>query len=366
MPPKNAPASSPTISALILAAGKGTRMKSTVPKVLHTVMGRPMLSWVMDVVKKAGATDLTLVLSKEIGPFSELLGHNPDLRVAIQSGQRGTGDAVAAACKAYDRAIIPQWAQAELLKGQPSSAHYVLICAGDTPAMSHHTIGQFIAACLGSSHQLGVLGMHVSDPLGYGRLVRDKSGGLTQIVEERDADSEIKKIKLCNSGVVFAEVSWLFKLLQGLVPNNAQNEYYLTDIFEASARQGKPAFVFETSAAAEFAGVNDRAQLANIEKTMMRRRIEEFMAHGVTFHLPDTVYVDGDVVIEPDTQIFPGVCLIGKTRVSRNCVVGPGAVLENTVLGAGVKVGAHAVLVGSSISAGQTISPLASCGDLQV
>jgi len=355
-----------TISALILAAGKGTRMKSALPKVLHPVMGRPMLAWIMDVVKKAGATDVTVVLSPDTTQFAKFLEAHPTLRVATQNSQRGTGDAVAAAAKAYRKAAQPSWSDGSLMRGDASSAEWILICAGDTPAINPQTIRDFIKASIASSRKLAVLGMNVSDPRGYGRLIKASDGGLKQVIEDRDADPQTKKIMLCNSGVIFAEVSWLFKMLDSLVPNNSQNEYYLTDVFAASEKQGHAAFVFESSSEAEFSGVNDRIQLERIERSMIKQRINEFLSHGVTFHLPETTYIEADVVIEPDTRIFSGVTLKGKTKIARNCIIGPGAHIEDTVLGAGVRVGAHAVLIGCQVSAGEVISPQASCTDLKV
>ncbi len=360
------PSPSHTISALVLAAGKGTRMKSAVPKVLHPVMGQPMVKWVMDVVKKAGATDVTLVLSPETKSFSELLDAHPDVRVAVQKTQRGTGDAVAAATKAYTQAVSPSWSDSQLLRGSPSAADWVLICAGDTPGINAQTIRDFIGASLRASKKLAVLGMNVKEPKGYGRIVTRADGAVTKIIEERDADSDVKKIKLCNSGIIFAQVPWLYKLLGGLTPNNAQGEYYLTDIFSASAVTGEPAFVFHTDSEAEFAGVNDRSQLDQLERAMMRRKIQELMGHGVTFHLPETIYIEADVSIEPDARIYPGACLVGKTRISRNCVVGQGAYIESTSLGAGVSVGPHAVLIESHLSAGERISPQANYSNLHL
>jgi len=343
------------IAALILAAGKGTRMKSSRPKVLHPVLGRPMLDWVMTTAKKAGATDVTVVLSPETKPFESFLAMQDGLRVAVQHHQRGTGDAVASAAAAFDGIKSPAWAETTLLTGVPSKAEWVLMCAGDTPAMNAQTIRDFIQSTLKSQKRLAVLGMKVADPRGYGRLVRSADGGLLKIIEERDADAAVKAIDVCNTGVIFARVDWLFDLLNQIAPNNAQSEYYLTDIFAIAATRGESAFVFETSAAEEFAGVNDRSQLDAIERSMLRRRIQELMHHGVTIHLPDTVYIEADVVVEADTRIFPGACLKGKTRVSRNCMIGPGVVLTDAVVGAGCEIDAHAVLTRTKVAAGTHI-----------
>jgi bifunctional UDP-N-acetylglucosamine pyrophosphorylase/glucosamine-1-phosphate N-acetyltransferase len=355
-----------TISALILAAGKGTRMKSPQPKVLHPVMGRPMIEWVMDVAKKAGATEMTLVLSQDSGLFDSLIKNHPQIRIAVQKKQQGTGDAVAAAAAAYLSAKTPSWAQSELVSGKSSKADWVLICAGDTPAMNPDTIREFIDASLASRKRLAILGMNVPEPKGYGRIIKTADGGLLGVTEERDADIATKKITICNSGVIFANVSWLFELLEGISPNNSQKEYYLTDIFGLAVKRGEPAFIFETNAASEFAGVNDRAQLAAIESTMMTRRRVEIMAGGVSISLPNTVYIDYDVTVEPNSKIDSGAVLKGKTRIARDCGIGPQVVLEDAVLGAGVQVGAHAVIIRSSVSAGQSVMPQAVIVDKEI
>ena len=346
-----------TISALILAAGKGTRMKSTHPKALHTVMGRTMIEWVMDIVKQAGAADITLVLSQDTGVFDFLLKTHPQTRIAVQKKQQGTGDAVAAAAAAYLGAKTPSWAGSELVSGKSTQADWVLICAGDTPAMNPETIREFMEASLASNKRLAILGMNVAEPKGYGRIIKTPDGGLAGVIEERDADAATKNITICNSGVIFANVSWLFELLEGISPNNSQKEFYLTDIFGLAVKRGEPAFVFETNAASEFAGVNDRAQLAAIEATMVARRSRELMAGGVTICLPNTVYVEADVTVESDSKIESGVVLKGKTRIARNCEIGPQVVLEDAVLGVGVKVGAHAVIIRSTVAAGQSVMP---------
>ena len=358
--------SSETISAIILAAGKGTRMKSMHPKVLHKVMGRTMIEWVMDIATQAGAADITLVLSQDTGLFDCLLTEHPQTRIAIQKNQQGTGDAVASAAAAYLGAKTPSWAQSELVSGKPSKADWVLICAGDTPAMKPETIGDFIEASLLSKKRLAILGMNVSEPKGYGRILKTPDGGLAGVVEERDADTATKAITICNSGVIFANVNWLFSLLEEISPNNSQKEYYLTDIFALAVKRGESAFVFETNAASEFAGVNDRAQLAAIEATMVARRNAELMASGVTICLPHTVYVEADVSVEPDTKINAGVFLKGRTRIARNCEIGPQVVLDEAILGAGVKVGSHSVIIRSTVSAGQTVMPQTVIIDKQI
>jgi bifunctional UDP-N-acetylglucosamine pyrophosphorylase / glucosamine-1-phosphate N-acetyltransferase len=359
MPEKQSSKATPIVSALILAAGKGTRMKSARPKVLHEVMGRPMLEWVIGAVKLAGASDITVVLAPEIKLFSAFFEAHPQMRVAVQNRQMGTGDAVAAAAAAYSVATPVAWSSGSLEVGIPSAANWILICAGDTPSINPNSIKKFMDAVIASKHSLGVLGMNVSEPTGYGRIVKDAHGQLARIVEERDADVATKGIKLCNSGVIFGRVDLIFEVLQSISPSNAQNEYYLTDIFVAAASRGEKAHVYETDAAEEFAGVNDRQQLSMIERSMISRRLKTLMDEGVTIHLPDTIFIGADVSVEADCEIFPGAFLKGKTRISRNCTIGPQVVLEDVVLGAGVEVGAHAVMIRSRVTGYQNILPQA-------
>lgn len=356
---KQSSKASPIISALILAAGKGTRMKSVQPKVLHEIMGRSMLEWVIAAVKDAGATDITLVLSPEISLFEVFLTEHSQTKVAIQKKQMGTGDAVAAAAQAYSLAKPVSWSQSRLEVGSPSPAEWILICAGDTPAINPKTIQDFINAVLTSKKHLGVLAMSVLDPRGYGRIIKTENGELARIVEERDADSATRKVKLCNTGILFGRVDLIFDMLEGISPSNSQSEYYLTDIFAAASSRGSGTFIYETDAAEEFAGVNDRQQLTTIERSMIATRLKRLMDEGVTVHLPETVYIEANVTVEMDTQIYPGVYLKGNTRISRNCIIGPQVVLEDVVLGAGVHIGAHAVVVRTRVTGGQSIMPQA-------
>jgi bifunctional UDP-N-acetylglucosamine pyrophosphorylase/glucosamine-1-phosphate N-acetyltransferase len=273
---------------------------------------------------------------------------------------------VASAANAYAKAQCPPWADSVLVSGVSSDADWVLICAGDTPAINPQTIRDFIQAVMGSGRGLGVIGMVMNEPKGYGRMLKTPEGALRGIVEERDADAATKQITLCNSGVIFAKTDLLFGLLKDLSPNNAQGEYYLTDIFSQAVKLGHPAYIFETPQELEFQGVNDRLQLAQVETMMLRQRLASLMSHGVTIRLPETVYVEADVVIEPDVTLDPGVQIKGKTRISRNCIIGAQVVLEDAQLGAGVRVGAHAVVTRSSVKSLATIPAQACLADRDI
>lgn len=350
-------ASEGSICALILAAGKGTRMKSSLPKVLHPLAGRPVLSWVTKAVKDAGIKELTLVLSPDTSRFKSFLDSYPSLRVAIQNNQKGTGDAVASAACAFSKVAKPNYADGVLMVGTPIESEWTLVVTGDTPAISAQTLQSFIASTLESGKRLSVLGMNVQDPRGYGRLVKDSEGGLSRIVEERDADPDTKKVTLCNSGIVMAKTRRLFELLTGIAPHNAQNEYYLTDIFSVSAKGGESAHVFETSSAFEFAGVNDRRQLEALEEWLLDRRMGDFMTAGVTIHRPRTVYIEAEASLEQDVEVFPGVCVLGGSKISRGVQLGAGCVIEDAQIGAGAVIGANCVLTRMSVMAGSHVPP---------
>lgn len=356
----------PSVAALILAAGKGTRMKSTLPKVLHPVLERPMVEWVIRAVTSAGIDDVCIILASMDTQFTDLMNRYPNLRIALQKHARGTGDAVASAASAFANAQTPHWAAAQLEKGLPSPADWVLICAGDTPAINPNILGQFKSSTLSSGRPLGLLGMKIENPFGYGRVICDNDGHLVRIVEEKDANNAEKKITLCNSGVILANVDYLFDMLAKIEPNNAQGEYYLTDIFQISALRGNPAYVFETSDGDQFSGINDRNQLASLEQSMMSSHATRLMHHGVTIRLPHTVFLGAAVMVESDTTLNPGVFLSGDTQISRNCTIGPHVVIEDSVIGAGVAIGAHSVIRRSKISAGTLIPPHSTLADKDI
>jgi bifunctional UDP-N-acetylglucosamine pyrophosphorylase/glucosamine-1-phosphate N-acetyltransferase len=264
-----------TTTGIILAAGKGTRMKSDLPKVLHTLDGKPMLSWVTDALRASGVSQLCLVLSEDLDGFHEFLSAQPDTLVAIQKNRLGTGDAVAAAAYAFKQVQVPKFTAGRLHQGDQVQSDAVLICAGDIPAIRSQALKEFIEASEQAGAKLSVLGMDVPDPKGYGRLVVEEGNILKSIVEEKDADEATRAITLCNTGVIYGDTSVVFELLGDLKPNNAQGEYYLTDCFELARARDIPTYVHVAADYREFAGVNDREQLTNLERWLKNREIEE-------------------------------------------------------------------------------------------
>ncbi|MEZ4743618.1 MAG: NTP transferase domain-containing protein [Bdellovibrionota bacterium] len=261
---------SPNIAAIVLAAGKGTRMKSQIPKVLHKVAGRPMIESVLSALKSAGVGSVCIVLGGDLKHFEEFINTNPELSICQQHERRGTGDAVASAARCFTQVIKPRYANSTLLRGGNLKEPYVLICAGDTPAIKGKHIADFITYSTEHQADISVLGMNVPYPAGYGRLVlKNDKTTLVKIVEEKDASSSEREITVCNSGIILAKTDVLFKCLDELTPLNAQNEYYLTDIIEVSKKHHFSTIAFVTNEWNYFAGVNSPEQKHEVEKFML-------------------------------------------------------------------------------------------------
>ena len=265
---ENVTTTSTSVSAVVLAAGMGTRMKSNLPKVLHKVCGKPMVSHVVDALKASGVGRVGLVLSEQLSDFEDILTKNPELEVCIQKDRRGTGDAVASSAAFFEGVEIPGYAQLNLHKGAKASSDHIIICAGDTPALSTEVVAAFLKSHIESDASVSVIGMELDDPSGYGRLVMTESGALTEIVEHKDASSEQLKINACNTGVIAAKSSDLFKLLSEVTSDNAQNEYYLTDIIGLGNKHGLSVQAFLTKNWQSFMGVNTPEQKEVIETYM--------------------------------------------------------------------------------------------------
>jgi len=348
----------PTAAGLVLAAGKGTRMKSALPKVLHPVAGRPMLAWVVSALSAAGAAPACVVLSEHHDSFAPFLAAHPEVRIAVQKNCLGTGDAVAAAAFAFAGATPAPYAAGALVHGAPIACDVVLIAAGDVPAVRGDELAAFLHAFHASGAAVGVLGMRMPQPKGYGRLVTD--GGLLEaIVEERDADERIRRIDVCNSGVIAAKSRVLFPLLHALTQENAQREYYLTDIVRHARVRGLDLMVYTTDAWRDFAGVNNRAQLAEVEAWLIARERQALMAGGATLHLPETIYVEADVVVGADSEIGAGARLYAGTRLGAGVRVGPGVTVAGATVGDRAVLGAGSVIEKDCvIPAGSHVPPL--------
>ena len=353
-----APTSKTGVAGLVLAAGKGTRMRSALPKVLHPLLGKPMLSYVHSALMDAGISSSGVVLGEDLSGFEGFLAEKTDISVAIQENRLGTADAVAAAIDLFPGAQRPPYAKGRVFQGQALDAHSVLICAGDIPAITASTLNRFVDRCLETNAELGVIGMRVTDPTGYGRLVLDREGCLKAIVEEKDADDPTRQINLCNTGVIFAKVERLFELLSELNASNAQGEYYLTDCFAAARAKDIKTQVLESEVWQDFCGVNNRMQLAEVEKLLARRRLDELMLSGVSCQLPDTIYIEHAVEVAPESYLAPNCYLKGQTKIGRSCRIGAGVVLDDVVVQDDAVIEPGCVLANCTIESGTKVEAL--------
>ena len=260
-----------SVTAVILAAGRGKRMQSDVPKVLHRLAGMTLLGRVAAVLRQIGIQDVAVVLGSDLEPFAEFLGEHPEMMVCRQPQALGTGHAVGCAAGLFAGAPVPSNMPAgEVVRGRAQTRPYILIVNGDAPAMNPVTLGSFVDEVVAAAAKLAVIGIDLPDPSGYGRLVLDDGRRLLRVVEERDTDVETRKVSLCNSGVVMAKSEWLFSLLGGLSTRNSQAEYYLTDCFAASRERGSGALVHVAEDWQGFLGVNTVEQLRQLEEWVVR------------------------------------------------------------------------------------------------
>ena len=349
-------------TAIILAAGKGTRMKSSLPKPLHRVGGHPMLGWSIDAARAAGATRTIAVLA----PGSDDIQHwLDDTGIAIQQKQLGTGNAVAAARDAV---------------GMDDGIAIVMFA--DTPLVRADSIAALVSK-VADGAAVAVAAFEPVDPTGYGRLVQGPNGTIESIVEEREASETQKKINLCNGGIMAAKTPLLFHLLDRVTNDNAKGEYYLTDII-AHASDGGHRVAHNIIDETEILGVNDRVDLAAAEAALQSRLRITAMQQGVTMVAPDTVFIAADAVIESDVIIEPHVvigsgCHIGEgsiirafshlegTRLGACCIIGPYARLRpGTDAGDGVKVGNFVEIKKTKLGDGAKANHLTYLGDATI
>lgn len=346
---------------IILAAGKGTRMRSTLPKVLHKVAGMPMLEHVIAAARGIGGTGTIVVLNPDTDKFQGLCAASPDLGFAIQLEQRGTADAVASAGVLLEGETLPDYCRAKRFAGKTvpkAQASHILICAGDVPCLSSKTLQEFSQKFVASGAAFGVLGVVVPNPTGYGRLVLDKGKRLLKIVEERDASPAQRKNTLINSGVIIAQRRAFFDILKEVTPQNQQGEYYLTTIFELALRKRLRNFVYVAPDWREFEGINDRVQLAAAEEYLVNQKRRALQLSGVTLALPQTIYLDVSVEVGSDTSLGSGVVLLGATTLGTGCLIGSHSTLEDCQVSNEADIGAGSFLRNCRIKAGEVIPPL--------
>ena len=326
-------------AAIVLAAGAGTRMKSEKPKVAHEVLGQPLVRWVVNAAKEAGASRIVGVVGHCRDRVEPLFAG--DAEIVVQAEQRGTADAVASC--------------ADALAGFDGS---LVVLSGDCPLITPETISALVRMREERDAAVVVLTMQMDNPFGYGRIVRDEAGEVARIVEQKDATPEEAAITECNSGFYCFDARALFDALTQVSDDNAQDEFYLTDVLAICRAAGRPVVALVADDATECLGVNSRIQLAEATRVMQRRINERHMAAGVTMWAPELVWIGPDVQIAPDVEILPNVTLMGATRIGEDSVIGPDTRLTDTQVGSSCVID-ETVAVEAQIDDGATCGPRA-------
>lgn len=339
------------IKAVILAAGKGTRMKSeTTPKVLHEIMGKTLLGYVLDNVKNFVSEEFVIVghHADEVEKFVK--DNYENAKPVLQSPQLGTGHAVSMVCPALE-----------------NFAGLVLILCGDTPLVREETLKKFVEFHKSNNSDLTVMSTIFEKPANYGRIIREADNSLKCIVEEKDATPEQKAVKEVNAGIYCLNWGKIKSAFGQLKSNNAQGEYYLTDIISWGKEQNLNVNAYILEDSDEIYGINSRLNLAEATKMMNKRNLEKYMVNGVTIVDPDSTWISEDTEIGQDTIIYPATYIEGKNKIGKNCKIGPCAHLRGGVeIVDNVKIGNFVEVKKAKISSNTNVGHLSYIGDAEL
>lgn len=326
-------------TVIILAAGEGTRMKSTQPKVLHSVAGRSLLGHVIHAVSHLEPSELRIVVGSGRESVEAHIAHvAPNATTVFQEHRGGTGHA----------------AQLALAGKTPTGT--VLVLAGDTPMLTGHSLAQFLDAHSSGKFVASVLTAEHPDPSGYGRIIRDDAGELLRIVEEKDATEDEKLIFEINSGVYAFDGAALATAITELTDSNSQGELYLTDVIGILKGQAASIAAVVIDDFTEILGVNDRVQLAESAALLRDRINEKWMQEGVTIIDPTTTWIDSTAMVSMDVTIHPGSAILGTTKISTGAVIGPRTTLTDCIVKAGASV-LESIATGTVIGEGAIVGP---------
>lgn len=326
------------VNVVVLAAGKGTRMHSDLPKVLHTIAGKSMLQHVLDAAAAIAADSVQVVIGHGADRLQAMLGEQ-EVRTVVQEPQRGTAHAVQQALPLLDPDAV------------------ALVLYGDVPLIRPETLRSLLA--LVDDRAMAVLTCQVEDPQGLGRILRDTRGDISAIVEERDASPEQRHIREINTGIMAFPVARLQHWLPQIRPDNAQNEYYLTDVIALARRDGCQVRGHRLTDEREAAGVNDRVQLAALERYYQARAARALMEQGVTLRDPARIDIRGQLDAGRDIEIDVNVIFVGQVRLGNGVRIGPNCILRDCVIGAGSVIHANTVIGESIIGERCDIGPFA-------
>jgi bifunctional UDP-N-acetylglucosamine pyrophosphorylase/glucosamine-1-phosphate N-acetyltransferase len=328
-------------AALILAAGMGTRMKSKLCKVLHGIAGRPMISYVVDAVRLLGCERIVVVVGHQAADVQKTISAER-IEFAIQEPQLGTGHAVACA--------------GERLRNFGGE---VLILCGDIPLIRSETLQNFMSYHERQQSRVTVMTTGMDDPKGYGRIIRNQNQTIDRIVEEADANPDEKCVKEINTGIYLVNAHLLYSLVDRIQPENAQGEYYLTDIVAEAAKERIPVHACLLQDSVEATGINTRSELAYASQIIWNRKREDLMAAGVTLLDPASVYVDDLAQIGIDTVIHPCVNIVGATEIGEECVIESGVYIMNSKIGDRVHILQGSRLNQASVMDETSVGPMA-------
>ena len=340
------------LKSIILAAGKGTRMKSDKPKVLHEIFNKTLLEYVIDAVNNTGLAEENIVIvghqSERVEEYIE--ANYKNAKTVLQSPQLGTGHAVSMALPLLDN-----------YEGE------VIILCGDTPLITSGTIKEFVEFHKSNESDLTVMSAIFENPTNYGRIIRNSDSSLNSIVEEKDATPEQKGVNEVNAGIYCLNWAKIKPAFKALKTNNAQGEYYLTDIIRWAVDHKLKTTAYTLKNNEEIFGINSKANLAEAAKLLNKRIINKHLNNGVTVIDPDTTWISPETEIEPDTIIFPSCYIEGKNKIGKNCKIGPFAHLRgDVVLKDNVKIGNFVEVKKTTIKSNTNACHLTYLGDSEI
>ncbi len=329
------------VHVVVLAAGQGTRMKSRLPKVLHGLAGQPLIEHVLRTAEAISPSTVTLVIGHGAELVRSTMGIRPNMGFVVQEPQLGTAHAL-------------QQAEARLAGRQGT----VVLLSGDVPLLTGATLRRLVEAHQGAGAAATVVTAVVERPYGYGLIVRTK-GRIARIVEERDASPEVRQIREINGGIYAFDLAPLFDALRGIASQNAQGEYYLTDLIAIYRRRKLPVETLVVDNPQEIRGINSRTELAEVSRIVRQTKNEELMAAGVTIIDPATTYIDPDVEIGADTVIHPGVAIEGQSRIGAACEIHSHVRIVDSEIADKSVILNFCLIIGSRIAESASVGPFA-------